>query len=638
MGIVFDDDEDVPEETPTGLQRLSEGVVSGAAVRPIGAALNLPSRIARGAAVGGQKLLEGTDIIPSVIPGGSGINNPEQLNKLAENVIPAAGRAKEAFQPGFEPAPEEANAALMGDIAGQVPLGMATGGASAAARPLIFNALKMGSSAGLMSAIEQASEKGEIDLWDVTQVAGTGALLPVLKPGGRLLSRWIKATGRGIVSLNTTISKEAADSVVQAGSEVLRKAGNFASGKSVNAGTPDPRLLKEALGEARTVSERAIAIQEAILQRLNKAGERIGKVRAKWGIGRVESEIEDLRNVGFESIETVDDILDDASDYVVGRRSTRIGASGGRRVYDVVEEIPGTPKRIKVKIPDSVESVTKEVGEEIDVATGKRTPRTVEVTRRTPGNEYTVSETPDPKRVTTKASVSEPKTRGTRTYRDPYTGGRADKIPFQERVRGMYETRKKLNEYIKWRKSRAVLKEFTPEEEKKYVRAYEALNSKLDSFAESNPGVKALRDEDAFYETTMEIYEGLQANFADTKTESGKAVQTLVRIAKGGEPGEVLGLTQNIIDRIRLLERETGKKLLDKGIREVFKHSFKNMKSSNAHIGNIIEGLGPEGAEKVLGTARELGSILERIMGAAASPAARAAAVSAAANTTGRRQ
>jgi hypothetical protein len=273
---------------------------------------------------------------------------------------------------------------------------------------------------------------------------------------------------------------------------------------------------------------------------------------------------------------------------------------GGTRVYDAYTDVSDEGRTVTSKKVSGPASKQKMPKEQIDPGSGKRAP------------EF----------ETRKVRTSVPGSAPYRSYNDPYTGVKLGAMSFNDRVRGLYQIRKELDSYIKWRKGNPELPPMSDEMEKPFRSWRTAINTTLDGMAEKSASVKRLRDTDEVYSTTREIYDNLQAQFVD----EAKAEQTLIRIAKGDNPDEVIGLISGTIQRIRLLEKETGKKILDPLRREILKYSLKNSRAKVPVRGGVIEAFG--GTEDVLNAARKASSILQTIMGGLANPAARAGIVS----------
>ena len=299
------------ETTPTGLPQI---VQKGAQV------ITTPERGMRGVGVGTERLLEG--VSPATfIPPQLNINPQDFItagSQMVQNAPNALERAAEAVQPGFVPQEGEKIGSAIGSTVGALPLATAMSGVGAgslgafgrnkilatilAENPkIIFQALRNAGAGIALSSIEQASERGDVKLVDVATVAGTGAMLPFIKPTGEFITRYIKSLGRDVVTGTTSVSVEAAQEAMN-----------------------NPNLLKQARGTAEAVSNRAVRIQRVLKNTLDEAGEAVSKARESFGIEKDFDEwLKDTTENGLRHT-SPKDVTRDYSELMAGKKIEEI--------------------------------------------------------------------------------------------------------------------------------------------------------------------------------------------------------------------------------------------------------------------------------------------------------------------------
>lgn len=543
----------LPKLTPTGLSPLQQ---AGEAIKTalkagvpytdilgqaktVSQVITTPQRGTRGLGVGAERLLENTNptnLLPSAI---NPLANPlKEIPQMVKNAPNALERAAEAVKPGFQPQEGEKLGAFAGEALGSMPLATAVGAPFAAlgrakilasilkSNPkLVYTALQAASGAAqgaTLSAIQQASENGDVELDDVETVAGIGALISIIKPIGNVLTRYLKSFARDTVVGTTSVSKEAAEEVVS-----------------------NPKLLQQARGEAEAVAQRAVRIQRVLKHQLDEAGTKLAGARESFGIEKnFEEWLEDTMKKG----------LSHKSDKEVAREFAELMA--GKRI----QEVPA------IVLRDGL--ITK----------------------------------------TTKNVVED--------------------IPYKERVRDMYRLRKEINEYVNWSKVRQDVPPVGTFDETQFKNMRHRINDQLNDFAKSDSKVKALRDTDDLFSLGRELYDGLQQKLAT----EGKAEQVLLRIAKGESPDSILGLTKDVVDLIRNLEKSSRIKLIEPLRKEILVKSIRDVRAKptgffTTMIGPGFEAIGPEGTGRYLGTAGRFSSLMDRILEVATNPTARAAII-----------
>lgn len=306
---LIDVDPDDLIDTPTGLPSINQPTTPNA-MQQIGGALNLPSRIGTGLAVGAQKLMETMPVNP-LLPS-SGIQTPQDVSQVVQGApqLPqaageAVNRGMEASQPGFEAAPEEENAATMGGFVGDaataaIPFGGVGEAALAASKNrFIINAIKAAGTGGSLNAIQQASDKGDIDLHDVIFVAGTNAALPLIVPAGKYTARVLRSiakTGVGAGKV-TSLATEAAEVFVD-----------------------DPQILEKYAGTKEALDSKILSIQTRLTDYLKRVGNRLGSLRAKFNIGESLEDWQSKLARGEATPRDPSEIMQDLIDYERGYR------------------------------------------------------------------------------------------------------------------------------------------------------------------------------------------------------------------------------------------------------------------------------------------------------------------------------
>lgn len=503
----------LPEATPTGLPSINEptGVQLPDSVKAGAKLVTTPQRGMRGVGVMAEKILSKTNPI-AFTPGGT--LTPDELSQMLQSVPDALERGAAAVEPGYVPQEGERLGAAAGEIVGSMPLATLTGGAGEAPEAYfttktLIQALRNFGAGATLSAIDQASEKGNIDLYDVAKIGSTGAILPLIRPTGQFLGRIVKALSRETTAATTTMSKEAAETLME-----------------------NPNLLKEAAGTAETVNNRVVTIQKALQERIDDVGRDLNKAREPFGINaNIDDEIQErIAKEGF-SKRTEQDVMKDALDNVAG-------------------------------------------------------------IKRSVGTDRLAADTTE--------------------------------IPYKDRVRGLYKSRQELDQFINWRKNRPDLPPITEAEERPFRNIRNQINSLLDTFGKKDPTVRKLRATDEAYSLTRDLYDRLQRSLVD----EDKAEQVLMKIAKGDNLEETIGLTGGLVNRLQQLEKETGKKLIEPLRKEFLAHNIKGMKAKSGvttgllgvPVGATAEGLGPEGTANVLRAVGQSGRLMDQLINAASRP------------------
>jgi hypothetical protein len=329
--------------TPTGLPSINQPT-SPNAMQQIGGALNLPNRIGKGLAVGAQKFMETMPVNP-LLPS-AGIQTPQDVSQLiqgAPQIPEAAGSAVntglEAAQPGFQPSPEQENAAALGGFMGDaamaaVPFGGVGEAALAASKNrFILNALKAGGTGGSLNAIQQASDKGDIDLHDVVFVAGTNAALPLIVPAGKYTARVLRSiakTGVGAGKV-TTLAPEAAEVFVD-----------------------DPQILEKFAGTKEALDSKILSVQTRLTDYLKKVGNRLGSLRAKFNIGEGIEEWQTKLASGEASPRNPDEIMRDLIDFERGYRFVEKEMPNDRRGMELAGDVIRKTVREEIPIEDRI--------------------------------------------------------------------------------------------------------------------------------------------------------------------------------------------------------------------------------------------------------------------------------------------
>lgn len=285
--------EDIQPQTPTGLPildpiiNLNAPTPGGRALQAVTQPFTIPSRLGRGVGVGAERLLEGIPANP-LLPGG-GVNTPEDVARIIQNAPAALERGVAAVRPGFEAEEGERVGAFLGEVFGDIPLAIATGGATAPASGAgflksLYPALRTGLSAATLSAVHQGSEKGEIDVAPVAMSGTAGAAIPMIRPT-------LKAIGRGLLAINE-------------GGAAARGIKPF----SVDEIRANPRLLDEFKGTAHAVNRKYQRVTGAILRIRNAAKNKYASVGKRFDLpdyfdeeGVTEDAIEAIQSDAFKA-------------------------------------------------------------------------------------------------------------------------------------------------------------------------------------------------------------------------------------------------------------------------------------------------------------------------------------------------
>jgi len=152
---------------------------------------------------------------------------------------------------------------------------------------------------------------------------------------------------------------------------------------------------------------------------------------------------------------------------------------------------------------------------------------------------------------------------------------------------------------------------------------YSQVNNKIDSMiaaGEAPKGADMLRITDKAYSQSRSLYDELQKKLAT----NGQAEQVLMRIAKGENPDEILGVSGDVVDTIRRLEKKTGVKYLDDLRKDIHVKNIRNIKATSAggilnflNPGAITENTRPENLGLAFDTVKGMTSVLKNIIDAA---------------------
>jgi hypothetical protein len=224
----------------------------GGAARKAAEVLATPVRGFRGIGVGAQRLMEG-----------------DQLGQ-------ALDRAAAATKPGFQPKEGERLGASAGEIAATAPMMVLTGGGG-----LMAQVLKGALSSGALTAVMEASDRGDVEPIGIATSTALGGAIPLLGPSLRVVARALRGTGRAAATSGTSLAgaKEAVDELAA-----------------------DPRLLEKFKGTAASVGEKVKAIQDALIKQHEEAGAILNKSRAAIGFREsFEDSMNRIQREGFRA-------------------------------------------------------------------------------------------------------------------------------------------------------------------------------------------------------------------------------------------------------------------------------------------------------------------------------------------------
>lgn len=559
----------VPGSTPTGLSKLGDVAQKTASV------INTPARGMRAVGVGVENLLKGQNPLAA-----TGMVPPDMSTLMANMVDPnTLDRSVEATKPGFVPQDGEKLGSFAGETLGSMPLATAMGGVPESElvgrgrliamllkeNPQVFaQALRNSVAGGAVSAIQQASEKGEVEWDDVALVAGTGGLLPFIRPTAKALGRAVSAYMRNKMAQTSSLSREAAQEWID-----------------------NPKIIDEVKGTANTIKRRVQMLQGAIKRRMDEVGTTLADARGKFKIDyNIDDQTDELADQNFAS-RGINDIIDDASDNITGIRYKKV----------IPRTVVGKRGGIEPKINPPVK--------EFD---GGLVPEEFQ------------DDLPEPTKIN--AYDSPTNLRGQKVNFSSINP-KDSQIPFEERVRGLYRARKEISKYISWRKNATDLQPLMDDEEARLFLWRKRINGTLDDMAENNKDVKRLRDTDAAYHSTADIYTSLQKKFATTSD----GEQILTKIAKGDDLDEILGLTGGTINRIRRVEQETGKKILEPLRKEYMTKIIKESKGTSGFVGPAMEGAGLQNTQKLLQSRAWASSAVQKMLNKLTQPYAKPAII-----------
>lgn len=224
-----------------------------------------PIRGMRGAGVGAELLLNKAFDKDSTNTFGA--PDPQSFSQIAE-------RAAEATKPGYVPKYGERAGAAAGEIIATAPVMSATAGGG-----LMAQSLKGALSSGALTAVMEASERGDVEVSGVGISTVLGGTIPFISPTLRAVARAIRGTAKVATTTGNTLGRDAVDEFMA-----------------------DPKLLQKYKGTAESVGKKVTAIQEALVRQLDDAGGRLQRVREKFGIGEsFDDAMERVKTDGFKA-------------------------------------------------------------------------------------------------------------------------------------------------------------------------------------------------------------------------------------------------------------------------------------------------------------------------------------------------
>ncbi len=235
--------------TPTGLPPLVQDAAELATT---------PQRGFRGIGVGMEKALEGVSPM-AFMPGGT--PTPQEASMVAQNIPTAIERASAAVQPGYNPEAGERIGSFVGEMIGSAPLTYALGGGPLAVTAPLSGKVALGAlSAGTLSAIEQASERGDIKAIPMAVSAGIGGTIPLIGPTLKMIGRMLFGAGT-IVATKVGVRPYAV--------EELRNNQN---------------LLKDFQGDAEAIGAKVRGIQTSLKDVYDAASKNLDIERKRIGL------------------------------------------------------------------------------------------------------------------------------------------------------------------------------------------------------------------------------------------------------------------------------------------------------------------------------------------------------------------
>ena len=223
------------QATPVVSESSEESGIAGTGLRKLAQVAMFPLRAGRAYGVGAKHLLSG------------------------ESPGYAAERFSAAVQPGYKAEPGESLAAFAGETAATIPIMAMTGGS--ASLGLGAQMARGALSAGTLTALNEASERGDIDILDTGFSATMGGVVPLIGPSLKVVAKAVRGFGRVAATAGTTLKQSTVDVALE-----------------------NPKLLEAYRGTARAVGEKVKYIQETFLDQMDKAGKALAAVRKRAGI------------------------------------------------------------------------------------------------------------------------------------------------------------------------------------------------------------------------------------------------------------------------------------------------------------------------------------------------------------------
>lgn len=514
------------------------------ALQKVAQGLTAARRGWRGMAVGAELL--GNKMFGKDSTNTLGAPDPQSVSQIAE-------RAAEATKPGYVPQHGERAGAAIGEMVGDAPIMMATGGGG-----LVAQAAKGALTNATMTAINEASDRGEINSGEVIGSGIAGGAISAIVPALPVVARAIRGTGKTFAKSGTSLSHEAIDEAAN-----------------------NPQLMEQFKGTADEVGKAVTKVQKTLIGQFKEAGTMLEKARAKIGFREpFESAMDRVEKEGFQPA----DIQELIGDYKIlsqdkipvtflQKGKTVPALSKGK----LVSTPGGAGLSEKAAVAEMTKSgiSVKKVGEQQYNAIKRQLMQAPSESAM----EYTTIMKRMPASSTTKEVTMPPKAR----------------------LRDLVRLREKLDDLITYPK-RSIEGGVQPAG-KADEHLVKQMRKKVNDIIGKIPGGDEIRASDEAYHAARELFDGFQNELSTP----GKAEDLVRRVVLGGNLEDMVGRKADYLNLMKQLEKAKGGKGMIKQARGSFAaREFKDMKNTGWTGWAAANLAGPEGLAKTVAATEKM--------------------------------
>lgn len=488
-------------------------------------------------------------------------------------------RAAEAVKPGYQPRAGERLGAAAGEMAATALPMAATGGGGLAAQML-----KGALSNAALTTLTEASERGNVEPVDVGVSAALGGTIPIFGPSLKVVARAMRSGSKVAATSGTTLEREAVD-------ELLK----------------NPKLLDEYQGTAAAVGEKVKSIGQALIQQHEEASQVLDKARKAIGFReRFSDSMRRVQKEGFQPA-NVQEIIEDFQ--VLAKDKVPVQLFRKERVA-----------RVPVFTSDAARAQAAAAEQELLALVPQK--KALGQALNEQQSAFTALQRQPPTRGGQKelaqrvAGVGQAKraydavAKRIKEIEDLQSAARGDaameytehalpaineqqmvELPTKARLRDLVRLREKVDDLIYYPAASADVPKIGSADQ----AFLKTLRKKINTIIEKIPGGQDLRDADAVYSSSRELYDDFQKSLAT----DGKAEDIVRRIVMGGDLDDVIGKRGEHIKLIKAIEAKKKVQLLEPAKKEFAARSFRNMEATG-YGGIPAAAAGPRGVASFL--------------------------------------